>query len=85
MIIKFLNRKPLTPLNISSHADAQLNSSKPLTAMLMLHWLRPRSIDAEIGTIIEKVFKRGCNCMGRPETIVVKLNAALKSPPNSII
>ena len=85
MIIKFLNSNALTPLNILSHTDVQLDSSKSLTAILSLHWLRPRSIDAEIGTIIEKVLKRGCNCVRRLETLIVKLNTALKSPPNSII
>jgi hypothetical protein len=85
MIIKNPNRNALTPLSISSHTDVQLDSSEPLTTVLSLHWLKPRSIDAEIGTIIEKVLKRGCNCMERPETLVIKLNTMLKNPKNSII
>jgi hypothetical protein len=85
MLIKIRNRNALTSLSVSSHADVQLDSSEPLTAVLSLHWLRPRSIDAEIGTIIEKALKRGCNCMERPETLVIKLNTMLKSPINSIM
>ena len=85
MPIKVQNRDALTSLSISSHTDVQLDSSEPLTAVLTLHWLRPRSIDAEIGTIIEKVLKRDCNCMERSETLVVKLNTLLKSPINSIM
>jgi len=85
MVIKIMNTRSLTPLSITSHIDVQLYSSKPLTAVLVPHWLRPRSIDAEIGTIREKVLKKGCNCTERPKTLVAKLNVALKTQPNSII
>jgi len=85
MAIKISNALSLTPLTISSHADVQLGSDEPLTAVLTLHWLRPRSIDAEITTTVEKTLKRDCNCMERPKTLVVKLNTVLKSPINPII
>jgi len=85
MIIKFMNTRSLTFLSISSHIDVQLDSSKPPTAVFVPHWLRPRSIDAEIGTIREKALKSGCNCMERPKTLVAKLNITLKIPPNSIV
>jgi len=78
--IKSPNRNVLIHLSISSHTDVQLDSSEPLTAVLSLHWLRPRSIDAEISRIIEKVLKRGCNCMEKPESLVVKTNIRLKIP-----
>jgi len=85
MIIKIMNTRSLTPLSIASHIDVQLDSSEPPTTVLAPHWLRPRSIDAEIGMIREKTLKRGCNCMERPKTLVAKLNVALKIPLNSII
>jgi len=85
MVIKIMNTRSLTPPSITSHIDVQLDSSKPPTTVLVPHWLRPRSIDAEIGTIRDKALKRGCNCMERPKTLVAKLNVTLKIPPNSTI
>jgi len=85
MITRIPNRSALASLSILSHTDVQLDSSEPLTAVLSLHRLRPKSIDAEIGTTIEKVLKKGCNCVERLETLVIELNTALKSSPNFVI